>query len=115
RRVRAALPLSRLAVGAHWPLSRTAVRRGVAPPSAVQGPRPDQGVCRRGEGGAALGLSRAAAGAAGPYVGAVPIAKRLRATSLLRSPLQLVPVPGELPRPGALRVAALQLDPRAQR
>ena len=52
------------------------------------------------------------AGAAGAHLGAVHLEQRLRADRLLRGPLQLVPVPGELDRPGALRVAAPQLVAR---
>src|SRR4029453_8085759 len=109
RGVRTALSLSRLALGAHRPMPATAVRGDGAPGRAFQGPRPHQGLCRRGQGRSLVGLSRAAPGAARADLGAVHVAERLRADRVLGGPLQLVPVPGELDRSRALRVAALEL------
>ena len=63
-----------------------------------------------GQGRPAVGLPGTAAGAARAHLGAFHLAQRLRPDRLLRDPLQLVPVPGELDRPRALRVAAQQLD-----
>ncbi len=80
-------------------------------------PRPDphQGVQGAGAGGIALGLSRPRAGAPAAELGAVHLAERLRPDRVLRSAVQLVPVPGELDRPGAFRVDARQLGQPARR
>ena len=65
--------------------------------------------------GLRVGLPRAGAGAARADLGALHLGERLRADRLRRDPVQLVPVPGELHRPRALRVAAQQLVARRSR
>ena len=64
---------------------------------------------------AAVGLSGPAAGARAAGLGAVHLGERLPRDRALRRALQLVPVPGELLRPRALRVDARELEPAARR
>src|SRR6202007_2836569 len=61
------------------------------------------------------GLPRSSAGTARADLGALHLEERLRADRVLRGSVQLAPVPGELDRPGALRVAPLELVPCAER
>ena len=75
RGLRAALPLSRLAVGSRRPVSRAALRGDRASRGALQGPRADQGLSGRGQGGPRVGLPRAGAGAARADVGALHLAR----------------------------------------
>ena len=56
-----------------------------------------------------VGVSRSGAGAAAARLGAVHVDQRLPADRDLRDSVQLVPVPGELDRSGALRVDAREL------
>ena len=58
----------------------------------------------------AVCLYGAAAGAGAAGVGAVHLGERLPRGGALRHPLQLVPVPGELLRPRALRMDARELE-----
>ena len=107
--VRAALPLSRLALRRHRAVPGAAVRGRRASRRPVPGQDPDHRLSGRGQGRAAVGLSRPGAGAAGAGLG--PLRRPgLQADRLLRGPVQLVPGPGELDRSRPLRVAAQQLD-----
>ena len=58
----------------------------------------------------AVGLHGSAAGAGTAGVGAVHLAQRLSRDRARRRAVQLVPVPGELHRPGAFRMDARQLE-----
>jgi hypothetical protein len=111
----APVPLPRLGVGGQRAMRAATVRRVRASRSAVQGPRAHQGISGGAESRVAVGVPRAGAGAARPDLGAVHLGQRLRADRLRRDPVQLVPVPGELNRSGALRMAARQLVARAER
>src|SRR6185312_13633650 len=113
--MRPALQLPRLALLRRRPLPRAALRRSRAPRSSLQRQSPDRSLSRRGKRGPALGLSRAAARAAGPELGAVHLRERFRADRLLRDPVQLAAMSGELDRSGSLRVDAPELEPSAAR
>src|SRR5262245_16725313 len=65
--------------------------------------------------GASLRLYGPAAGARAAGVGAVHLGEWFPRGGDLRHPLQLVPVPGELLRPRALRMDARELERAAQR
>src|SRR5262249_53726757 len=65
--------------------------------------------------GPVMDLYGAAADAGAAGVGAVHVGERLSRNRALRRSLQLVPVPGELLRPRALRVDARELEPAAER
>src|SRR5438128_3352716 len=65
--------------------------------------------------GAVVDLYGAAAGARAAGLGTVHLGKWLSRNCALRRSLQLVPVPGKLLRPCALRVDARQLEFAAQR
>src|SRR5262249_23166996 len=75
----------------------------------------EEGLCGEGMRGPALRLYGAAARARAAGVGAVHVGERLPRDRALGRALQLVPVPGELLRPRALRMDARQLDPAACR
>ena len=64
---------------------------------------------------AAVGLYGPAAGAGIAGLGAVHLGERFPRGRALRRALQLVPVPGKLLRPGALRMDARELEPAARR
>src|SRR5215471_20012318 len=109
------LQLPRLADGRDRPLHRAALRRHRQPALARQGALLDQGLSGEGMRGALMDLYGAAADAGTAGVGAVHVGERLSRSRALRRSLQLVPVPGELLRPRALRVDARQLEPAAER
>src|SRR5439155_221688 len=75
----------------------------------------DQGLSGEGMRGPLMDLYGAAADAGTAGVGTVHVGERLSRNRALRRSLQLVPVPGELLRPRALRVDARQLEPSAER
>ena len=66
-------------------------------------------------GGTDVGLPGSATGAAGPQLGAVHLAERLRPDRVRRRAVQLVSVPGKLHRSPALRVDAHELERAAAR
>ena len=103
------MQLSRLALRCPGGLHRAAVRGRRRPRVAVQRQDPYQVPPGGGEGGDALGLSRSGAGAAGADVGALHLGQRLPPSRHFGNPLQLVPVPGELHRPGPFRMATREL------
>ena len=109
------LQLSRLAHGRDRPLHRAALRRHRQPALARQGALRHQGLSGEGVRRPAVGLYGPAARARAPGLGAVHLGERLSRSRALRRPLQLVSVPGELLRSGALRMDARQLEPAAQR
>ena len=87
-----------------------------------QGPHRAEGLSGQALGRHGLGLHGAAAGAGAARVGSLLVARRLCPGGDQRGALQLVPVPGEFDRPGALRMDARELgqaaahprhDPRA--
>ena len=75
----------------------------------------DQGLSGEGMRRAAVGLYGPAAGARIAGLGAVHLGERLPRGRALGRALQLVPVPGKLLRPGALRMDARELEPAARR
>src|SRR5205823_2602273 len=68
-----------------------------------------------GQGGPRVGLSRPAARAAPARLGAFLLEKRIRADRFCGGAVQLAAGPGELDRPGALRVDARELEGAARR
>ena len=87
-----------------------AALRGCRPSRGpAEGRNQHQGLSGRRTGRAPVGLSRTAAGSAGARLGILLLAQRLSPDRPGRNPVQLVPVPGELDRPGALRMDAFQL------
>ena len=85
------------------------------PEARLQRRDPHQGLPGRGAGRAALGLSRPGAAAAGAGLGILLLAERLPPDRQGRDPVQLVPVPGELDRPGAFRMDPFELERAARR
>ena len=108
------LLVSRLARGRERPLPRTALRRHDQS-EAVEGGLRDNSLPGERMRGSALRLYGPAAGAGTAGVGAVHLAQRFPRDRARRRALQLVPVPGELDRPGAFRMDARQLGQPAAR
>src|SRR6516165_10221211 len=109
------LQLPRLADGRGRALHRAALRRPRQPAFACEGALHDPGLSGEGMRGPVVDLYGSATGAGAPGVGTVHLGEWLSRDRALRCALQLVPVPGELLRPRALRMDARQLEPSPQR
>src|SRR5262249_25844322 len=113
RRARHPLQLPRLADGRGRSLPRAALRRPRQPALAREGALHDSGLSGEGVRGPVVDLYGSATDAGAPGVGTVHLGEWLSRDRALRRALQLVPVPGELMRPRALRMDARQLEPSA--
>src|SRR5712671_2208488 len=81
---------------------------------AAEGRDHYQGLPGRRIGRAVMGLSRAGASAIGAGLGILLVAERFPPDRQGRDPVQLVPVPGELDRPGTFRMDPFELESAAE-
>ena len=109
------LQLSRLADGRARPLHRAALRGCRPSESARQGALRHHRLSGARARRSPVGLHGTAAGARAAGVRAVHLAERFSRDRARRHPVQFLPVPGELHRPGAFRMDARQLEPSPRR